>query len=392
MERMVLHRDLTGLNMLVIEHAPSHVVATLASVVKALKESHLQSLCDTARAPVTTIRDAFRESNTRRLLALCQVGDTDNLPPVSYQAWASKKKNDQVQHILQDHLDSCATVLESEASFVTTAALKAFQNLRFSDTDGNNVSDGLLPFVFIPRHKLATTTKQGLEALSQVDTYGDMLTMSGNLLSLSDSKTLSKSAAFIPVTWRQALSQITGYLPVLTALLGGEHPLTLSYQQGLSYVTEQPDTSEETFSQDPNVGGRLAPALLVYCFHGRVRSWMADQWKRERPVVPLSFTLGFENLIYFGQMNWPPNIRNFPELLALKTASGNNPGTRTPRSTSERPAAVERQVRVLNEEMDPRLLPSTALGKRMLSTKILDAVKSMRGKGKDFCLRDDGEQ
>jgi len=82
MERMVLHRDLTGLNAPVTEHAPNHVVATLASAVEALKESHLQGSRDIARAPVTSVRDAFGESNTRRLLALCQVGDTDDLPPV----------------------------------------------------------------------------------------------------------------------------------------------------------------------------------------------------------------------------------------------------------------------------------------------------------------------
>ena len=116
---------------------------------------------------------------------------------------------------------------------MTTAALKLFQNLCFSGTEGNNISDGLLPFAFIPRHESATTMKQCLEAISQVDTYGDMTTMSGNFLLLANSKTLSKLAAFIPVTWRQAILQITGYLPVLAALLGGKHPLTLSYQQGL---------------------------------------------------------------------------------------------------------------------------------------------------------------
>ena len=75
-------------------------------------------------------------------------------------------------------------------AFVTRATLKLFQNLDFSDTDGNNISDGLLPFAFIPRHELATTMKQRMEAISQVDTYGDMLMMSGNLLSLAGSKTL----------------------------------------------------------------------------------------------------------------------------------------------------------------------------------------------------------
>ena len=78
--------------------------------------------------------------------------------------------------------------------------------------------------------------KQHLEAISQVDIYGDRMTMSWNLLPLVDSKTLSKFATCIPVTWRQAKLQITRYLPVLAALLGGEHPLMLSYQQGLDYI------------------------------------------------------------------------------------------------------------------------------------------------------------
>ena len=41
MERMVLHRDSTGLKMPGGDHTLNHVVATLASVVEALKESHL---------------------------------------------------------------------------------------------------------------------------------------------------------------------------------------------------------------------------------------------------------------------------------------------------------------------------------------------------------------
>ena len=80
------------------------------------------------------------------------------------------------------------------------------------------------------------------------------MTMSGNLLSLVDSKFLSKSAAFIPVMWRQTILQITGYLPVLAALLGLEHPLTLSYQLGLDYVQEHQDTFGEAFSQEPDIG------------------------------------------------------------------------------------------------------------------------------------------
>ena len=254
-----------------------------------------------------------------------------------------------------------------------------------------NISDGLLPFAFIPQ---LTAMKQRLGAISQVDTYGDMITMPGNLLLLADSKTLSKSAAFIPVTWRQAILQITGYLPVLVALLEGEPlPITLSYQQGLAYIIEHQDTFEEAFSQEPGVGERLDPALvLVYYFIGRMRSWMVEQWRSERPMAPLSFKLRFDNLIHFGQMNWLPNIRNIPKLVALKIGRGNATSGQTSHSSSERPVSGERQVRLLNNEMDTRLLPCTLLGKRISSTRILDAVKNVKAKGEDFCLRDDGEQ
>ena len=92
MEHMLLHRDLTGLNVSGADHTSNHVVVTLASTVKALKGFHLQGTRETVHAPGTTVREAFGESNTWLLLvALCQVGDTGNLPPV-YQAWAGKKE------------------------------------------------------------------------------------------------------------------------------------------------------------------------------------------------------------------------------------------------------------------------------------------------------------
>ena len=63
------------------DHTSNHVVETLALAVEALKESHLQGARGTIRAPVTTVRKAFGESNTCCLLALCQVGNTGDPPP-----------------------------------------------------------------------------------------------------------------------------------------------------------------------------------------------------------------------------------------------------------------------------------------------------------------------
>ena len=76
MERMVLHQDLTGRKVSGANHTSTHVVAILALAVEALKEIHLQGTWETDHALVTTAREAFGESYTWRLLALCQVGDT----------------------------------------------------------------------------------------------------------------------------------------------------------------------------------------------------------------------------------------------------------------------------------------------------------------------------
>ena len=54
-----MHQDLKGLNVSGADHASNHGVATLASVVEALEESHLQGAREAVRAPVTTVRDAF---------------------------------------------------------------------------------------------------------------------------------------------------------------------------------------------------------------------------------------------------------------------------------------------------------------------------------------------
>ena len=59
------------------------IVASLTLAVEALKDFQLQGNIKNARRdfhPITTVREAFGESNTRRLLALCQVEDTEDLP------------------------------------------------------------------------------------------------------------------------------------------------------------------------------------------------------------------------------------------------------------------------------------------------------------------------
>ena len=50
MERMVLHRDLTGLKVSGADRTSNHVVVTLVLAVEALKESHLQGTRETVHA------------------------------------------------------------------------------------------------------------------------------------------------------------------------------------------------------------------------------------------------------------------------------------------------------------------------------------------------------
>lgn len=50
---------------------------------------------------------------------------------------------------------------------------------------------------------------------------------------------------------------------MLVALLRVNHPLTLNYLQGLTYVQQRQDTFGKAFADESLVGPRLAPALLV---------------------------------------------------------------------------------------------------------------------------------
>ena len=120
---------------------------------------------------------------------------------------------------------------------------------------------------------------------------------------------------------------------------------------------------------------------------------MVEQRKPERPVLPLSFKFGFKNRINFDQMNWLLNIRNIPELVALKTGKGDaTSGQSSPGSRADHTRIDCQEVRILNTEMDAGRLPCTALGKRILAIKINDALKVMKAKVKNLCLRDDGKQ
>ena len=91
-------------------------------------------------------------------------------------------------------------------------------------------------------------------------------------------------------------------------------------------------------------------------------------------------------------MNWLPNIRNIPELVALKTGRGDTISEQSSLGLMAGHTGIGRQVCIPNNEIDARFMPRTSLGKKISATKINDSLKVMRAKGNNLCLRNDGKQ
>eukprot|EP00536_Pseudo-nitzschia_multiseries_P018025 jgi/Psemu1/53778/gm1.53778_g len=121
----------------------------------------------------------------------------------------------------------------SKPPLITTAALKRFQDGNLHGTDPFDVADGILPMAFTPPGGSAATLKREQEAASTVAAYDTMISTVGNSLTLKDSLELQKTKAYIPVDWTEATTQLESYLAVLATILGLNHDVVTSYQQGL---------------------------------------------------------------------------------------------------------------------------------------------------------------
>eukprot|EP00536_Pseudo-nitzschia_multiseries_P018168 jgi/Psemu1/54377/gm1.54377_g len=180
-----------------------------------------------------SVRATWGPLYTQRLLLLYGKQEEDNLPPI-YQAWAQKKsKHEKIHMIFQSQVADRAAELGIQAPLITTTTLKRFQDGNFHGTEPFDVADGILHMAFTPLGGSAATLKREQEAAANVATYDTMISTKCNSLTLKNSLELQKTKAYIPVDWIEATIQLESYLAVLATILGLNHDVVTSYQQGL---------------------------------------------------------------------------------------------------------------------------------------------------------------
>eukprot|EP00536_Pseudo-nitzschia_multiseries_P019377 jgi/Psemu1/60416/gm1.60416_g len=214
---------------------------------------------------------------TKRLLLLYEKLEEADLPP-SYQAWAKKSKHKKTHMIFQSQVSACASKLFIPPPLVTTAVLKRFQDGTFHGTNPFDAADGILPLAFTPLGGSAETLKREQEAAANIVTYGTMISTEGNSLALKDSLELQKTKAYIPVDWTKATTQLKSYLAVLATILGTNHEVVTSYQQGLMRLKIQQMPLCSAIADE--LGELITPAIVIYYFQIRGNQWTRYALKR----------------------------------------------------------------------------------------------------------------
>eukprot|EP00536_Pseudo-nitzschia_multiseries_P019406 jgi/Psemu1/60602/gm1.60602_g len=204
----------------------------LTAAVTALTDHQLKLSENMDHKRSQSVRTTWGPLYTQRLLLLCGKQEEASLPPI-YQAWAQKSKHERTHMIFQSQVAARASELGIQPPLITTAALKRFQDSNFHGTDPFDVADGILPMAFTPPGGSAATLKREQEASATVAAYDRMISTKGNSLTLKDSLELQKTKGYIPVDWTEVTTQLESYLAVLATILGLNHDVVTSYQQGL---------------------------------------------------------------------------------------------------------------------------------------------------------------
>eukprot|EP00536_Pseudo-nitzschia_multiseries_P001333 jgi/Psemu1/3095/gm1.3095_g len=323
----------------------------LTAAVTALTDHQLKLSENMDHKRSQSVRTTWGRLYTQRLLLLCGKQEEANPPPI-YQAWAQNSKLERTHMIFQSQVAARAAELGIQAPLITTTALKRFQDGNFHGTDPFDGADGILPMAFTHPGGSVATLKREHEAVATVAAYGTMISTEGNSLTLKDSLELQKTKAYIPVDWTEATMQLESYLAVLATILGLNHDVVTSYQQGLRRLKIQQMPLRRAIADE--VGEFLTPAIVVYYFQIRVQGWLEEQWEAVSTLLSLDFGVDFHTFRMSQNLNWLPNVSN-PGAKGASPSNNNHsnsPGARA----SGTPTA--QQSRLINPNRDARLQDS----------------------------------
>ena len=286
MTAKILHRDLPALEAVVSRLDPA--TAALTTAVQTLTNQHLTTDAANARRQEKdkkpkTIPEAFGEETTAKLLLCCHK-NADNELPMLYNSMGNKKSCQNVLTIMQHAINEAAKVLGTGAPIVTPAIMAFVNTFRFYGTDESDIGSGVLPMSFVPPGAATSKARARRSEDHQFAfTYMNMMATAGQHITSADAKKLSKSKGYVVTKWSEAYVQLEGYLPVLSTIIGNNHPLFLAYKLGVAAYC--PDSLQYQEALDEEVGELLAPALLVYMFQIKLRAWFEEQWTSSYPCA-----------------------------------------------------------------------------------------------------------
>eukprot|EP00536_Pseudo-nitzschia_multiseries_P018656 jgi/Psemu1/56628/gm1.56628_g len=366
----VLYRDIPSLNSPPIP--PGDPVLTRAVTVLTDHQLRLSEGLDQRRSQ--SVGTTWGPLHTKCLVLLCGKLDETGLPRI-YQAWAQKSKHKKTHMLFHSQVTTRASELGIQAPLVTAAILKRLQDGNFHGTD---------PFNPSPPGGPAETLKREQEAAANVAAYDTMISTEGNSLTLKDSLELQKTKAYIPVDWTEATTQLESYLAVLATVLGINHEVVKSYQQGLLRLKIQQMPLQWAIADE--MGELLTPAIVVYYLQIRVRGWLEEQWESAFTIPSFDFGEDFQHIPD------PPQVTNTGYTGISNINNGhinsNSAGIHNPGS----PGAPA-QARLTSPNRDSRLKDSNhPIVKKLEVSKMREAIQAMRNKGKGPLSHSDGQE
>ena len=407
MQAKVLLRDLVHFRKPLTTSDPATAVLQATLQTMADRELRRDAANERQRAEEdqpTTIKAAFGEHITEKLLALCHKDNTDELPSI-YERIANKNKREDYLTIIQESIGKASTALQLPGTVIVTPAVMSFiKSFRLYGIDESDVASGVLPMSFVPPGSASTSARaRSIEDSEENFGYVNMMGTENQHISSADARQLSRSKGYVvQKKWAEATVQVEAYQAVLYALLGSQHPTTRAYQKGVRYYKRIALQFQDAL--DHKVGENLAPALLVYVFQLKVRAWLEEQWTFPEDVCPApDFTDKLREYQSSKNLGWLPEVAGVPLLNKLQrrvtpvlTPAAPRAGASAGGTSGSRPSATPPprtdppQQRITNNEVDPRLLEDNAMCKHIKEWRVRQAIGKMEAKGKGIPLRADG--
>jgi hypothetical protein len=271
----LIGHKLPGLNSAPILAAGQQVAHSLGELVAEQRAARQDQADRQAASSIKTIEEYFGAS-THTLLRVCQVANSNLLPPV-YQTMADygkKKERITMQRAIDDAMSQMGL---SQLQFVVTADLA---NRLSSLMWRAHLGQGIHPFC------VGETSPDAIAALQELARKYDLITSDGATPSLMDARELVGSGkAAIPRNLIALDAQNQLFLVLLRVFLGAAHAVTTAWEVHTA-ATQQQLLNLQFYTPRTARHQLLLPGLIQRWCQLRFSYWLELQWNGMNNVAP----------------------------------------------------------------------------------------------------------